>query len=206
MPLKTKSRQFDNFVVTGCTVSCRNDNLRYHQWRQSCQIYYLLFSVAELDITLDCCLPEQSLNKHPSYWWSEMPGRSLHVVSMFFKYFFSGLWSSRCADSHRFLFRVRPGSGAVYAIAGQFRLRHGRRWVHGISAWYCTDVHGFVSRTHWKLRVVMLATLSSLVAPQVVFATTCGAPVATKLASWQLSGGARNSHMRNDGIDFVFPE
>ena len=32
-------------VVTGGTVSCRNDNLRCHQWRQSCQIDNLLFSV-----------------------------------------------------------------------------------------------------------------------------------------------------------------
>ena len=30
--LKTKSLQFDNFVVTGGTVSCRNDNLRCLQW------------------------------------------------------------------------------------------------------------------------------------------------------------------------------
>ena len=29
--LKTKGRQFDNFVVTGGTVSCRNDNLLCHQ-------------------------------------------------------------------------------------------------------------------------------------------------------------------------------
>ena len=43
--LKTKGRQFDNFVVTGGTVSCRHDNLRCHQWRQSCQIDDLLFSV-----------------------------------------------------------------------------------------------------------------------------------------------------------------
>ena len=33
-----KDRQFDNFVVTGGTVSCRNDNLWCHQSRQSCQI------------------------------------------------------------------------------------------------------------------------------------------------------------------------
>ena len=29
--LKTKGRQFDNFVITGGTVSCRNDNLQCHQ-------------------------------------------------------------------------------------------------------------------------------------------------------------------------------
>ena len=43
--LKTKGRQFDNFAVTGDTVSCRNDNLRYRQWRQICQIDDLLFSM-----------------------------------------------------------------------------------------------------------------------------------------------------------------
>ena len=25
---------FDNFVITGGTISCCYDNLRYHQWRQ----------------------------------------------------------------------------------------------------------------------------------------------------------------------------
>ena len=40
-----KDNQFDNFVVTGGTVSCRYDNLRCHQWRQSYQIDTLLFSV-----------------------------------------------------------------------------------------------------------------------------------------------------------------
>ena len=43
--LKTKGRQFDNFVVIGGTVSCRNDNLRCHQCRPNCQIDNLLFSV-----------------------------------------------------------------------------------------------------------------------------------------------------------------
>ena len=43
--LKTKDRQFDNVVVTGGTVSCHNDNLWCQQWRQSCQIDDLLFSV-----------------------------------------------------------------------------------------------------------------------------------------------------------------
>ena len=36
--LKMKDRQFDNFVVTGGTVSCHYDNLRCHQSRQSRQI------------------------------------------------------------------------------------------------------------------------------------------------------------------------
>ena len=44
-PLKTKGRQFDNFVVTGGTVSCRNDNFRCHQIRQCCQFDNLLLSV-----------------------------------------------------------------------------------------------------------------------------------------------------------------
>ena len=34
--LRTKGRQFDNFVVTGGTVSCHNENLWCHQWWQSC--------------------------------------------------------------------------------------------------------------------------------------------------------------------------
>ena len=42
--LKTKCLQFDNIVITGGTVSCHNDNLLCHQWRQSCQIDYLFFS------------------------------------------------------------------------------------------------------------------------------------------------------------------
>ena len=45
VPLKTKGRQFDNIVVTGGTVSCHNDNLWCHQWRQNCQIEDSLFSV-----------------------------------------------------------------------------------------------------------------------------------------------------------------
>ena len=46
MHVKTmKGRQFDDFVVAGGTLSCRNDNLRCHQWRQTCQIDDLLFSV-----------------------------------------------------------------------------------------------------------------------------------------------------------------
>ena len=43
--LKTIGRQFDNFVVTGGTVSCRNDNLRCQQWWKNCQIDGLLSSV-----------------------------------------------------------------------------------------------------------------------------------------------------------------
>ena len=42
--LKTKDRQFDNFVVIGGTVSCHYDNSRCHQLRQSCRIDDLLFS------------------------------------------------------------------------------------------------------------------------------------------------------------------
>ena len=42
--LKTKALQFDNIVVTSGTVSCHNDIVLCHQWRQSRQINYL-FSV-----------------------------------------------------------------------------------------------------------------------------------------------------------------
>ena len=44
--LKTIGRQFDNFVVTG--GSCHHDNLRCHQWRQSCRIDNLLFSAIRI--------------------------------------------------------------------------------------------------------------------------------------------------------------
>ena len=61
--LKTKDRhQFDNFVVTGGTVSCRNDNLRCHQWPQSCQIDDFVFSEAYLG------LPTTSLPHCPACW------------------------------------------------------------------------------------------------------------------------------------------
>ena len=43
--LKTKDWQFNNFVVTGGTVSCRNDTSRCQHWPQSCNIDDLLFSV-----------------------------------------------------------------------------------------------------------------------------------------------------------------
>ena len=43
--LKTKGCQFDNFVIIGGTVSCRNDNLPCHQWWQNCPIDDLLFSM-----------------------------------------------------------------------------------------------------------------------------------------------------------------
>ena len=43
MNTKNNDRQYDNFVVTGGTVSCHYDNLRCHQWRQSCEIDDLLF-------------------------------------------------------------------------------------------------------------------------------------------------------------------
>ena len=43
--LKTKGRQFDNFVVTGGTESYRNDNLRCHQSRKSCQIDKFSFTM-----------------------------------------------------------------------------------------------------------------------------------------------------------------
>ena len=46
--LKAKDRRFDNFVVTDGI--CRNDNLRCHQWRQSCRIDDLFFSVHVLSL------------------------------------------------------------------------------------------------------------------------------------------------------------
>ena len=47
-------------VITGGTVSCHNDNLRCHQWRQSCQIDDLLFSTCWIWII--CGSPEKKEN------------------------------------------------------------------------------------------------------------------------------------------------
>ena len=70
--MKTKCYQFNNFVVTGGTVSCREDNLRCHQWLQICQIDDLLFLVyihththtnthfSVLRISLECFSPNKS--------------------------------------------------------------------------------------------------------------------------------------------------
>ena len=59
--LKTIYRQFDNVVVTGGTVSYNKDNL-CPQWRQSCQIDDLMFSVflwfPIANITFNHQLPE----------------------------------------------------------------------------------------------------------------------------------------------------
>ena len=52
---KTKDRQFDNFVVIGGTVSCLYDNLRCHQWQQSCQIDDRLFSVNDCPVVWRIC-------------------------------------------------------------------------------------------------------------------------------------------------------
>ena len=46
--------QFDNFVATGGTVSCHSDNLRCHQWRQSCQSDGLLFLMGDPGFATDC--------------------------------------------------------------------------------------------------------------------------------------------------------
>ena len=46
---------------------------------------------------------------------------------------------------------------------------------------YYPDIH-----QHWDLRVIMMPTLSSLVAPQVVIMTTCSATSDANLASCQL--------------------
>ena len=54
-------------------------------------------------------------------------------------------------------------------------------WLHSDSVW---GVHEFI---HWKLRAITMPTLSSMVTPQVVMATTCGAvpPVTIKSTTWQ---------------------
>ena len=41
------------FVVTGGTISCHYDNLWYHHWRQSRQIYDLMFSVCKKAIEIE---------------------------------------------------------------------------------------------------------------------------------------------------------
>ena len=69
--LKTRGRQFDNFIVTGGTVRCLNDNLRRQQWQQNGQINDPCFQCNALVIkhcyrTLgagDGCLT----HRHP-YW------------------------------------------------------------------------------------------------------------------------------------------
>ena len=48
---ENKTSSVHNFVVIDGTVSCLNDNLRCHQWRQSCQVDYLLFSVKKYDVS-----------------------------------------------------------------------------------------------------------------------------------------------------------
>ena len=58
-----KYNQFDNFVVSDGTVSCRNDNLRCHKWHQSCQIGDILFSVW-VHTQNDACMPR------PLPFWS----------------------------------------------------------------------------------------------------------------------------------------
>ena len=79
--LKTKGRQFDNFVVISDTLSCHNDNLRRHQLRQSCQIDNILFSVKSwLSVTVllsICCkitptslhMTSLTICKHGFRWW-----------------------------------------------------------------------------------------------------------------------------------------
>ena len=56
------------FVITGGTVSCRNDNLWCHQWQQSCQIDDLFSMCVPLCLcpynkVVGCyCIPMQSLH------------------------------------------------------------------------------------------------------------------------------------------------
>ena len=40
---KTKNHQFDNFVITGGTLTYHYENLQWHRWQQSWQIDNLLF-------------------------------------------------------------------------------------------------------------------------------------------------------------------
>ena len=40
-----KDRQFDNFVITGGTISCHYDNLLCHQWWHSCQFFILFLKM-----------------------------------------------------------------------------------------------------------------------------------------------------------------
>ena len=71
--LNTKDRQFDNFVVTGGTVSCHCDNWQCHQWRQSCQIgglflkWFLFRRCVGLTVYLSkCFFVSSSTNTNPN--------------------------------------------------------------------------------------------------------------------------------------------
>ena len=72
--LKTKGPQFDNFVVTGGTVSCRNDNLRRLQRRQKLSNWrYFVFSVP---------LKSPSENKSTlGQAWCRIKDKAVSVVS-----------------------------------------------------------------------------------------------------------------------------
>ena len=50
--LKRKGRQFDNFFVIGGTVSCRNDNLRCHQWQKVVKLTIFYFQWMWLEVVI----------------------------------------------------------------------------------------------------------------------------------------------------------
>ena len=54
--MRTKDRQYDNFVATGGIVSCHYDNLLCHQAWQICQTDDLLFSMQCLALNHWTCL------------------------------------------------------------------------------------------------------------------------------------------------------
>ena len=89
--MKTKDRQSDNFVVTGRTVSCHNDN----RWRQNCQIDYLLFSV-DIDVIM-------ARQDNRNFGWFELNMHS-ERLSMKRKCDFVILrnFDHRCTHSYRF--------------------------------------------------------------------------------------------------------
>ena len=89
-----------NFVVISCTVSCHNDNLRYHHWRQSwCHdnpdlqgVYYSVLSsrrVYYTSITLTT-LPASQRQPHPvCVVWKHECGGFFCFAIIYYKYFSS---------------------------------------------------------------------------------------------------------------------
>ena len=74
-PWKQKDRQFNNFVVTGGTISCRYDLLWYHQWWQCCQIDNIFFAVPQ---PAETCGKRPFANAAPTPW--KPP--SLHLLTL----------------------------------------------------------------------------------------------------------------------------
>ena len=50
LSLKTKGHQSDNFVITGGTISCHNDNLQCQLWWQSCHEVLLTIFCFQLSV------------------------------------------------------------------------------------------------------------------------------------------------------------